>query len=143
MQRRAEDLEEAQRLAQSGSWEYDVATGEHRWSRQHFRIHGLDPDTASASFRALIEQVPPEEQNKVATAFQSVYQPPYYIRGEYRVLRAPRDMRTIDGRIEGVRDESGKVVKLRGTSVDITERRRTEELRELELDGLALPRGRG
>jgi signal transduction histidine kinase/PAS domain-containing protein len=133
VQRRAEDLEEAQRLAQSGSWEYDVATGEHRWSRQHFRIHGLDPDSTQASFRVFIEHVPAEEQNAVAAAFRRVYEPPYYIRGEYRVLRAPGDMRTIDGRIEGVRDESGKVVKLRGTSVDITERRRTEELRELEL----------
>src|SRR4030095_11925982 len=39
VQRRAEDFEEAQRLGQSGSWEYDVASGVHRWSRQHFRIH--------------------------------------------------------------------------------------------------------
>ncbi|HEV7715528.1 MAG TPA: hypothetical protein VGO53_08025, partial [Steroidobacteraceae bacterium] len=38
VQRRAEDFEEAQRLAQSGSWEYDVATGVHRWSLQHFII---------------------------------------------------------------------------------------------------------
>jgi signal transduction histidine kinase/CheY-like chemotaxis protein len=48
------------------------------------------------------------------------------------VFRAPGDLRTIDGRIEGVL-ENGKVVKLRGTSVDITERRRAEELRELEV----------
>jgi len=133
MQRRAADFEEAQRLAQSGSWEFDVATGQHRWSRQHFRIHGLDPDTAQPSFKVFIERVPAEEQNVVAAAFQSVYSPPYYIRGEYRVLRAPGDMRVIDGRIEGVRDEMGKVVRLRGTSVDVTESRRAEELRELEL----------
>jgi signal transduction histidine kinase/CheY-like chemotaxis protein/PAS domain-containing protein len=132
-QRRAVDFEEAQRLAQSGSWEFEVATGEHRWSRQHFRIHGLDPDVASPSFKVFIERVPAEEQNIVAAAFQSVYLPPYYIRGEYRVLRAPGDMRVIDGRIEGVRDDAGKVVRLRGTSVDVTESRRAEELRELEL----------
>jgi signal transduction histidine kinase/CheY-like chemotaxis protein/PAS domain-containing protein len=134
VQRRAADFEEAQRLAQSGSWEYDVASGVHRWSRQHFRIHGLDPDTTPASFRAFIERVPPEEQDIVAAAFRSAYDPPYYISGEYRIQRAPNDLRTIDGRIEGVLDEHGKVVKLRGTSVDITERRRTEELRELELE---------
>jgi signal transduction histidine kinase/CheY-like chemotaxis protein/PAS domain-containing protein len=132
VQRRAEDFEEAQRLAQSGSWEYDVATGEHRWSRQHFLIHGLDPDTTEHSFRAFIVHVPPEEQSMVAAAFRSAYSPPHYISGEYRVYRAPGDLRTIDGRIEAVL-ENGKVVKLRGTSVDITERRRAEELRELEL----------
>jgi signal transduction histidine kinase/CheY-like chemotaxis protein/PAS domain-containing protein len=132
VQRRAEDFEEAQRLAQSGSWEYDVASGVHRWSRQHFRIHGLDPDTTEPSFRAFIVHVPHDEQDVVAAAFRSAYSPPYYISGEYRVYRTPGDLRTIDGRIEGVL-ENGKVVKLRGTSVDITERRRAEELRELEL----------
>jgi signal transduction histidine kinase/PAS domain-containing protein len=133
VQRRAEDFEEAQRLAQSGSWEYDVATGVHRWSRQHFLIHGLDPDVTPPSFRAFIQHVPQEQQDIVAAAFRSVYTPPHYISGEYRVLRAPGDLRTVDGRIEGVLDENGDVVKLRGTSVDITERRRTEELRELQL----------
>ena len=132
VQRRAEDFEEAQRLAQSGSWEYDVASGQHRWSRQHFFIHGLDPDETEPSFRAFIVHVPPEEQDRVAAAFRSAYLPPYYISGEYRVYRAPGDLRTIDGRIEGVL-ENGRVVKLRGSSVDITERRRAEELRELEL----------
>jgi signal transduction histidine kinase/CheY-like chemotaxis protein/PAS domain-containing protein len=132
VQRRAEDFEEAQRLAQCGSWEYDVATGLHRWSRQHFRIHGLDPDVTLPSFRAFIVHVPAEEQNIVAAAFRSAYEPPYSISGEYRVYRAPGDLRTIDGRIEGVL-ENGKVIKLRGISVDITERRRAEELRELEL----------
>ena len=133
VQRRAEDFEEAQRLAQSGSWEYDIATGVHRWSRQHFLIHGLDPDVTPPSFRAFIQHVPQAEQDIVAAAFRSVYSPPHYISGEYRVLRAPSDLRTVDGRIEGVLDETGKVVKLRGTSVDITERRRTEEIRELQL----------
>jgi signal transduction histidine kinase/PAS domain-containing protein len=132
VQRRAADLEEAQRLAQSGSWEYDVASGVHRWSRQHFRIHGLDPDTTEPSFRAFIAHVPAGEQDRVAAAFRGVYAPPHYISGEYRVYRAPGDLRTIDGRIEAVL-ENGTVVKLRGTSVDITECRRAEELRELEL----------
>ena len=133
VQRRAEDFEEAQRLAQSGSWEYDVATGVHRWSRQHFLIHGLDPDATPPSFRAFIERVPANEKDVVAAAFRSAYEPPHYISGEYRVVRKSGEVRTIDGRIEGVLDERGKVAKLRGTSVDITERRHTEELRELEL----------
>ena len=132
VQQRAADFEEAQRLAQSGSWEYDIASGVHRWSRQHFRIHGLDPDTTEPSFRAFIVNVPAGEQDRVAAAFRTAYEPPHYISGEYRVYRAPGELRTIDGRIEGVL-ENGKVVKLRGTSVDITERRRAEELRELEL----------
>lgn len=133
LQRRAEDLEEAQRLAQSGSWEYDVQTREHRWSRHHFRIHGLDPDTTVASFRAMIERVPPEDQDKVAGAFRNAYEPPYYVRGEYHVVGAAGNLRTIEGRVEGVRDANGNVVKLRGASVDVTEQRRTEELRGLEL----------
>jgi hypothetical protein len=33
-------LEEAQRIARLGSWEWDVKTGEVSWSDETFRIYG-------------------------------------------------------------------------------------------------------
>ena len=43
--RRAERrLAEAQRLAQLGSWEWDVAGDEISWSREMYRIYGEDPE---------------------------------------------------------------------------------------------------
>ena len=38
-------LAEAQRLAHVGSWDWDVVTGEVRWSDEVFRIYGFEPGT--------------------------------------------------------------------------------------------------
>ena len=126
LQRRAGELEEAQRLTQSGSWEYDVATGEHRWSRQQFRVNGLDPDSVAPSFRAFIARVLPEDQDTVAKAFSGAYDDPRPVRGDYRVLREDGAVRIIDGHLEGEYDAQGKLIRLRGTSVDVTEQRLAE-----------------
>src|SRR5947208_14602165 len=39
-----EQLAEAQRMANVGSWEYDFATGERAYSEQFCRIFGIEPD---------------------------------------------------------------------------------------------------
>ena len=41
----ARELEAAQRLAQVGSWQWICATDENTWSREMFRIHGIDEPT--------------------------------------------------------------------------------------------------
>ena len=45
LQRSEANLAEAQRLTHTGSWTWNVATGECFWSLEHFRIFGLDPDS--------------------------------------------------------------------------------------------------
>ena len=37
-------LAEAQRLSHTGSWSWNVSTGELFWSAEHFRILGLHPE---------------------------------------------------------------------------------------------------
>src|SRR5438477_11818609 len=43
-----EQLAEAQRMANVGSWEVDFATGEHAYSEQFCSIFGIDPDEPDA-----------------------------------------------------------------------------------------------
>src|SRR4029077_20108432 len=53
--RRAEDelrrseafLAEGQRISRTGSWAWNVTTGELWWSAEHFRILGLDPNATA------------------------------------------------------------------------------------------------
>ena len=39
-----ERLEEAQRTAQIGDWEYDILAGKVTWSDEMYRIRGVDPE---------------------------------------------------------------------------------------------------
>ena len=41
-------LEEAQRIAQTGSWELDLTTQQMTWTQQMFRLVGWDPGQSSS-----------------------------------------------------------------------------------------------
>ena len=64
--RRAERrLAEAQRLAQLGSWDWDVARDVISWSREMYRIFGEDPEEFVPTRDVLIERIVEEDRGPV------------------------------------------------------------------------------
>src|SRR5690606_22443139 len=61
-------LETAQRIANVGSWELDLATGQPIWSDELFRIFGLDPRERPPSMRAQASLFEPESWRRVSEA---------------------------------------------------------------------------
>src|SRR4029453_5885556 len=53
-------LADGQRISHTGSWSWNVGTGELFWSREHFRIFGLDPETAPPSYSMVLEGIHPD-----------------------------------------------------------------------------------
>src|SRR5208282_1954454 len=51
LREREADLTEAQRLANVGSWQWDVETDAVTWSEQLYRIAGLDSSSPAASYQ--------------------------------------------------------------------------------------------
>ena len=68
--RTVEHLSRAQRLANTGSWEWDVETNEIVWSEQIFQIFGLDAETFQPSYPAFLERVHPDDRQAVEDAVQ-------------------------------------------------------------------------
>ncbi|MFM9904953.1 MAG: PAS domain S-box protein [Pyrinomonadaceae bacterium] len=126
-----EELTEAQRIAKVGSWTWDIATNEVTWSDELYRPRGLDPNSPAPT---LEEQQPfytPESWTRLSAAINEAVTngTPYELELEI-VLEDSRHIWFM-GRGEAVRDETGKIVKLRGTAQDITDRRIAEKsLRE-------------
>ncbi len=67
---RQQRLEEAQRVARMGSWEYDVGQDEMRWSVGMYELFDQDPDTFVPSFQAHREIVL-EEDRAIADAVRA------------------------------------------------------------------------
>ena len=57
MERSESRLNEAQRIAKIGNWEWDVAADSHWWSDELYRIFGLEPGEFAASFEAFLESL--------------------------------------------------------------------------------------
>ena len=122
----AQRLEEAQRIAQVGSWEFDVASGKLTWSDETYRLFEIDKDTFGASYEAFMDTVHPDDRERVSQAYidSLTNRMPYEI--SHRICMPDGRIKWVNERCEMHFDESGKAVRSKGTVQDITERKLAE-----------------
>ncbi|MGG6239746.1 PAS domain S-box protein [Nodosilinea sp. AN01ver1] len=114
----------AQRVAQVGYWELDIASRSLTWSETTFRNWGLDPSGAVPTYDELLQKLPPDDRNRLIQRVETalVNGLPYQL--DLRPIHPDGSLHYLDTRAEPVFDERGRVVKLVGVSMDITDRKR-------------------
>jgi len=134
LERRQAYLAEAQRLTHTGSWAINVATDEHFWSEEFFRIHEFDPKLKPA-WSLIRDRVHPDDRASLDQRKKREFTQTGWTDSE-------ADLRIVvpDGKIKHlhtiahpVMDASGQIIELIGTTMDVTERKRAEDsLRQSE-----------
>lgn len=120
-------LAQAQRIAHIGNWEFDTQTQKILWSEELFHIYGLDPNQPEPTLPKHIELIHPEDRDSFqAIVQQAIYTGKPYVL-EFRAFRPDGSMRVVEGRGEAVLNDQGEVIRLVGTAMDITDRKRTEQ----------------
>ncbi|MFN3522737.1 MAG: PAS domain S-box protein [Phenylobacterium sp.] len=124
--RTIEHLERAQRLANTGSWEWNVSTGEIVWSDQIFEIFGLSPGSFQPSYPAFLERVHPDDRQSVDEAVRRAVEgvEPYAM--DHRIVRSDGAIRVVHEEGEVVRAEDGSAVRMIGAVQDVTQMRAVE-----------------
>jgi len=147
LERDRERLAEAQRIAHIGSWEWDLATDVLSWSEEMYRIWGVEPDGFEPSPAAFMATVHDDDRDAVRSAIAACHEFQRSSAVDHRILRPGGEVRWISSQGVAEVDDAGKVVGLRGTSQDITGRRRVEEqfrdLLETAPDGIVIVDGTG
>ena len=133
---RERQLEEAQQVAQIGSWDSPVAEDRVSGSKVLYRILGVDPETFASTRAAFFDLVHPDDRQTLAEAVQRAMVDGAPLDLDHRVLRADGTVRHLHVRAEAMRDGSGQVVRLAGTTQDITERKLGELALESEREQL-------
>jgi len=127
------ELMEAQRLANVGSWWWDPKTDTVTWSKELYRIAGIDPSMPAVSYKDHPKLYTAESWERLRAAVEEALRTgtPYEL--DLEMIRSDGARRWLVARGEARRDASSDVVQLRGTVHDITERKREEQaLRESE-----------
>jgi PAS domain S-box-containing protein len=123
---REAQLSEAQQIAHVGSWEFDAATGEVKWSDELWRIFGLDRREFGLSFSEYLAMVHPDDQEAVKSIDEKFQQAKTDFDHNYRIVQPDGAVRVIRGIGRIICDEHGQMVKMTGTDQDITEQKRIE-----------------
>jgi PAS domain S-box-containing protein len=121
-------LLEAQRVAHIGSWEWDMTTDTIWWSDELYRIYGLDP-ASPFSYETYLQRIHPDDRAMVQAEVQraGVTGEPFGF--DHRVVTPDGATRVIHGHGRSVVGPDGRVMRMMGTGLDITERVAAEEQR--------------
>ncbi len=118
-----ERLARAQRIAGLGSWELEPASGRLTWSRETYRIFGLEPEAFAPTYDGFFAAVHPEDRARMQDAQDAALAGRASLDIEHRIVRSDGAVRWVHELGELRRDDEGHAVGLVGTVLDITERR--------------------
>jgi PAS domain S-box-containing protein len=132
LQRSEAYLAEAQRLTHTGSWAWRVAGGDAlHLSEEWYRIYGFDPESRPPAFEQLLERTHPEDRAKVKGAIDRAIDRKSDYEVEFRILLPDATTKYIHTVGHPVLNASGELVQFVGSSTDITERKRAEQVTRL------------
>ena len=137
VRRSAAQLATALEVAHLGSWELEVPVGEtialatahSHWSGEMFTIFGTPPVEKTMSLQDVLDTLSAEDRERVMSTIQNSLdtRQPYDI--EYQVTRPDGSTRHVHARGKAIADATGRVSRLIGTTLDVTESRRARCIR--------------
>jgi signal transduction histidine kinase/HAMP domain-containing protein len=119
-------LEEAQRLSHTGSFGWNVSTGELVWSDETFRIFEYGR-TAKPTIELILERTHPEDVASVRHLIDSVSRSGTAWDFEHRLLMPDGSVRYVRAVAHPVRDSSGQL-EFVGAVMDVTASKQAEEV---------------
>lgn len=123
-------LEEAQRMAHLGNWNWDLSSKTLSWSDELCRIYGLDPVAHAPGFEDFLGRVHPDDRAGVESVVSQALLDRKPFNHELRIIRPDGEVRTIFDQSEVVIDEGGRAVAMAGACLDITSRKMEERLEQ-------------
>ncbi len=122
------NLNDAQRLANIGSWELDLPRNQLLWSDEIYRIFEIDPGEFEASYEGFLAIVHPEDRVRVDEAYQRSLQTrqPYSI--THRLQMRNGRIKYVHEHAETRFDRDGAPLLSFGTVQDVTEKHVLQEV---------------
>lgn len=135
-------LMEAQRLANLGSWRWDVLANSITWSDQLVEIYGLRRGQLKGTLQEFVGFIHPDDRPQVRASISAALNSGKHFSHEERIIRPDGSIRHLHSVGEVVRDESGTAVRMLGICLDVTERKQAERaLQDSEQNYRLLLRG--
>jgi PAS domain S-box-containing protein len=131
LQRREQQLADAQAIARLGSWEWDLTDDVVTWSDELYRIYELEPREGVPTYAVLLDAMHPDDRELVRSAVARALATGEPFEFDARVIRRDDLVGWIRGQGIVVRDDSGAPVRMRGTTQDITAAKDAEQALEL------------
>ncbi len=114
-----------------GSWDWDWVNGDWMWDEGQYRIFGVDPRAFVATPASVQALLHPDDVDELRKAIAQFAKGVTSYEAEFRIKRPDGEIRWCVGTAAATVDNGGRVVRVSGVTVDITERKQAEERQDL------------
>ncbi|MDH5478257.1 MAG: PAS domain S-box protein [Nitrospinota bacterium] len=115
-------LASAQRIAHLGNWDWDIRTGEMKWSTEIYNIFGFPEGETGQTYEAFISMTHPDDRETMDTTLRMSIQDHSPFTMQRRIIHSDGQERIILERGEPLYDSGDQPVRVIGTIQDITDR---------------------
>lgn len=115
-------LEDTQRVARLGWWEWDVPRDAIAWSDSLFEIMGIPSGEFGGTLEAFLEGVHPDDRQRVNEQLATTLSRGEPFISDFRTLWKDGTVRHLRTQAKATRDDDGRTLRLYGTCQDVTER---------------------
>lgn len=120
-------LANAQRMAQLGTWDWEIPNGKVNWSREVYDIYGVSSENFDPNIDSVMELFHPDDRQKHEEVLENIRKSQGYYEFEARIIWPDGSVRHVVSTSMGHENEKGDVVQISGTVQDITTRKKAEE----------------
>src|SRR6476619_7575551 len=114
-----------------GSWDWDWINDDWMWDEGQYQICGVDPQSFEVTPGNVHNLLHPDDSHKMREALTRFAKGARSYEMEFRILRPDGEVRWCVGTAAATIDKNGRVVRVSGVTVDITERKGAEERQNL------------
>jgi PAS domain S-box-containing protein len=116
---------------QMGSWDWDLATDEWRWDEGQHRIFGVERESFKIGAEHIRALIHPDDWVALQAIARGMAEGTRTQQTEFRVQRPNGEIRWCIGTAAASVDGAGKVVRISGVTIDITDRKEADERQTL------------
>jgi two-component sensor histidine kinase len=114
-----------------GSWDWDWVNGDFMWDEGQYQIAGVDPVGFELTPAHIQSVLHPDDVHVLHKAWASFARGAKSHEAEFRIIRPDGEIRWCAGTAAASIDRDGRVIRVSGVTVDITERKQAEERQNL------------
>lgn len=119
-------LSESQRIANIGSWSFDIQKNKLTWSEETYRIYGVSPDTFEPTRDSFLSLIHPNDLHVISESAAAI-EAGKPTKDEFRIITPSGEIRHISGHAEFLPASVSSPARMVGTAQDVTALRRADE----------------
>ncbi len=114
-----------------GSWDWDIGRGDCVWDEGQKRIFGVGPEPFEVTPANVRRFVHPGDWKLLRQTLKRAWRDAGSYQAEFRVRRPDGTVRWCLGTAAASKDQAGKITRISGVTIDITDRKEAEERQSL------------